>query len=48
MGIFDHHVAAMAGQAMDEVRSTELRLESAKVRQVLDLEPKTRRSLRWA
>ena len=37
-----YHVAAMAGQAMDEVRSTELRLESAKVRQVLDLEPKTR------
>jgi transposase len=43
-----YHVAALAGQAMDEVRSTELRQDSAKVRQALDLDAKTRRSLRWA
>ena len=42
------HVAALAGKAMDEVRSTELREDTAKVRQALDVQPKVRRTLQWA
>lgn len=43
------HVAALAGQAMDEVRSAEFKADAKAVSQALgDLEPKTRRSLTWA
>jgi transposase len=43
------HVAALAGQAMDEVRSAEFKANAKAVSQALgDLEPKTRRSLTWA
>lgn len=43
------HVAALAGQAMDEVRSAEFKVDPKAVNQALgELEPKTRRSLTWA
>ena len=43
------HVAALAGQAMDEVRSAEFKADAKAVTQALDeLEPKARRSLTWA
>lgn len=43
------HVAALAGQAMDEVRSAEFKADAKAVSQALgELEPKTRRSLTWA
>lgn len=43
------HVAALAGQAMDEVCSAEFKADAKAVSQALsDLEPKTRRSLTWA
>jgi transposase len=43
------HVAALAGQAMDEVRSAEFKADAKAVSQALgDLEPKTRRLLTWA
>jgi hypothetical protein len=43
------HVAALAGQAMDEVRSAEFKADAKAVTAALgDLEPQTRRSLAWA
>lgn len=43
------HVAALAGQAMDEVRSAEFKADAKAVSEALgDLEPKARRSLTWA
>ena len=43
------HVAALAGQAMDEVRSAEFKADAKAVTQALgELEPKARRSLTWA
>ena len=43
------HVAALAGQAMDEVRSAEFKADAKAVSQALgELEPKARRSLTWA
>ena len=43
------HVAALAGQAMDEVRSAEFKAEAKEVTQALGgLDAKTRRSLTWA
>ena len=43
------HVAALAAQAMDEVRSAEFKADAKTVTEALGgLEPKTRRSLAWA
>lgn len=43
------HVAALAGAAMDEVRSAEFKADAKAVSQALgELQPKTRRSLAWA
>lgn len=43
------HVAALAGQAMDEVRSVEFKADAQAVTQALGgLDTKTRRSLAWA
>lgn len=43
------HVAALAGQAMDEVRSAEFKAQAKEVTQALgQLDSKTRRSLSWA
>jgi transposase len=43
------HVAALASQAMDEVRSAEFKADAKAVGQALSqLEPKARRSLMWA
>ena len=43
------HVAALASQAMDEVRSAEFKADAKAVSQALgELEPKVRRSLNWA
>lgn len=43
------HVAALASQAMDEVRSAEFKADAKAVSQALgNLEPKDRRSLAWA
>jgi transposase len=43
------HVAALAGKAMDEVRSTEFKTQARAVSEALgELEPKARRSLAWA
>jgi transposase len=43
------HVAALAGRAMDEVRSAEFKTQARAVSEALgELEPKARRSLAWA
>jgi transposase len=43
------HVAALAGKAMDEVRSAEFKTQARAVSEALgELEPKARRSLAWA
>ncbi len=43
------HVAALAGQAMDEVRSAEFKADAKAVSEALgELDTKTRRSLTWA
>ena len=43
------HVAALAGQAMDEVRSAEFKADAKAVSEALgELDTKTRRSLSWA
>ena len=44
-----YHVVALANQAMDEVRSTEWKADSQRVRDALgELDARERRSIRWA